>query len=83
MQFWFEKSEVSCMQNDRLTTACEMKVLMFTRLIIRMKDGSYEFDVLMKGRHHRKCRVCTWAGCINVENIVAAVAVARTLGIGD
>ena len=49
---------------------------------IRMKDGSYEFDVLMKDDIIDNV-VLHMGGMHNVENIVAAVAVARTLGIGD
>jgi len=49
---------------------------------IRMMDGSYGFDVLMKG-NMLKDVVLHMGGMHNVENIVAAVAVASSLGIGN
>ena len=49
---------------------------------IRMMDGSYGFDVLMKG-NMLKDVVLHMGGMYNVENIVAAVAVASSLGIGN
>jgi UDP-N-acetylmuramate--alanine ligase len=49
---------------------------------IRMMDGSYGFDVLMKGNMLEDV-VLHMGGMHNVENIVAAVAVASSLGIGN
>ena len=49
---------------------------------IRMMDGSYGFDVLMKGNMLEDV-VLHMGGMYNVENIVAAVAVASSLGIGN
>ena len=49
---------------------------------IRMMDGSYEFDVLMKDNMIENV-VLNMGGMHNVENIVAAVAVANSLGIGN
>ena len=47
---------------------------------IRMMDGSYEFDVLMKDNMIDNV-VLHMGGMHNVENIVAAVAAASSLGI--
>jgi len=49
---------------------------------IRMMDGSYEFDVVMKD-HMIDNIVLHMGGMHNVENIIAAVAVADSLGIGN
>ena len=49
---------------------------------ISMMDGSYGFDVLMKGNMLEDV-VLHMGGMHNVENIVAAVAVASSLGIGN
>jgi UDP-N-acetylmuramate--alanine ligase len=49
---------------------------------IRMMDGSYGFDVLMKGNILEDVEL-HMGGMHNVENIVAAVAVASSLGIGN
>ena len=49
---------------------------------IRMMDGSYGFDVLMKGNILEDVEL-DMGGMHNVENIVAAVAVASSLGIGN
>lgn len=47
---------------------------------IRMMDGSYEFDVMMKSNMLENV-VLHMGGMHNVENIVAAVAAASSLGI--
>ncbi len=49
---------------------------------IRMMDGSYEFDVLMKDNKIDNV-ILNMGGMHNVENIVAAVSVASSLGIGN
>ena len=49
---------------------------------IRMMDGSYEFDVMMKD-HMIDNVVLQMGGMHNVENFVAAIAVADSLGIGN
>lgn len=47
---------------------------------IRMKDGSYEFDVMMKDKMMDNV-VLNMGGMHNVENAVAAIGVASSLGI--
>lgn len=47
---------------------------------IRMKDGSYEFDVMMKDNMLDNV-VLNMGGMHNVENAVAAIGVASSLGI--
>jgi UDP-N-acetylmuramate--alanine ligase len=47
---------------------------------IRMMDGSYEFDVMMKSNMLDNV-VLNMGGMHNVENMVAAIAVASSLGI--
>src|SRR4030095_6300694 len=49
---------------------------------IRMMDGSYEFDVVMKDNMIGNV-VLHMGGMHNVENIVAAVSVAGSLGIAN
>ncbi len=49
---------------------------------IRMMDGSYEFDVMMPGNMIDSVRL-NMGGMHNVENAVAAVAVASFLGIDN
>ena len=47
---------------------------------IRMRDGSYEFDVMMKDNLIDKL-VLHMGGMHNIENVVAAIAAASSLGI--
>lgn len=47
---------------------------------IRMMDGSYEFDVLMKDNMISNV-VLNMGGMHNVENVIAAIAAASSLGI--
>ena len=47
---------------------------------IRMMNGSYEFDVMMKDNMLENV-VLNMGGMHNVENAVAAIAVASSLGI--
>ena len=47
---------------------------------IRMMNGSYEFDVLMKDNMLENVRL-NMGGMHNVENVIAAIAVAGSLGI--
>ncbi len=47
---------------------------------IRMMNGSYEFDVLMKDNMLENVKL-NMGGMHNVENVVAAIAVASSLGI--
>src|SRR5687768_17169327 len=47
---------------------------------IRMKDGSYEFDVMMKDNMLDNV-VLNMGGMHNVENVIAAIAAASSLGI--
>lgn len=49
---------------------------------IKMKEGSYEFDVMIKERLIEKIWLNT-GGMHNVENAVAAIAVAGSLAIDD
>jgi UDP-N-acetylmuramate--alanine ligase len=49
---------------------------------IRMTHGSYEFDVMLKGRKIEKLRL-NMGGMHNVENAVAAVTVASSLKIDE
>lgn len=47
---------------------------------IRMKNGGYEFDVLLKDNRLENVKL-NMGGMHNVENVVAAIAVASSLGI--
>ena len=47
---------------------------------IRMMNGSYEFDVMMKDKMLENV-VLNMGGMHNVENVIAAIAVASSLGI--
>lgn len=47
---------------------------------IKMQDGSYVFDVLLEGERMEKFRL-HMGGMHNVENAVAAIAVASSLGV--
>jgi UDP-N-acetylmuramate--alanine ligase len=47
---------------------------------IRMMNGSYEFDVIMKNNRLDKVKL-NMGGMHNVENAIAAIAVASSLGI--
>ena len=47
---------------------------------IRMMNGSYEFDVVMKDNRIDNV-VLNMGGMHNVENVIAAIAVASSLGI--
>jgi UDP-N-acetylmuramate--alanine ligase len=49
---------------------------------IRMKEGSYEFEVHIKNQALKKM-VLNMGGMHNVENVTAAIAVAHHLGIGE
>jgi UDP-N-acetylmuramate--alanine ligase len=49
---------------------------------IRMMDGSYEFDVVMKDKRMESVRL-NMGGMHNVENAVAAIAVASSLEIEE
>jgi UDP-N-acetylmuramate--alanine ligase len=49
---------------------------------IRMAEGSYEFEVAIKGQVLKKM-VLNMGGMHNVENVTAAIAVAHQLGIGE
>ena len=49
---------------------------------IKMEDGSYEFDVVMKENRLEKVKL-NMGGMHNVENITAAIGVASSLGIDN
>ena len=49
---------------------------------IRMKNGSYEFDVVLKDNMLENVKL-NMGGMHNVENVVAAITVASSLGIGN
>ena len=49
---------------------------------IRMMDGSYEFDVVTKENNIEKL-ILNMGGMHNVENMVAAISVASSLGINN
>jgi len=49
---------------------------------MQMKDGSYEFDVVIKDKRIDKVQL-NIGGFHNVENAIAAIAVASSLDIGD
>jgi UDP-N-acetylmuramate--alanine ligase len=49
---------------------------------IKMMNGSYEFDVQLPGNRIEKI-VLNMGGMHNIENAVAAITVASSLGIGD
>jgi UDP-N-acetylmuramate--alanine ligase len=49
---------------------------------IRMIDGSYEFDVMMKDTMIDNVRL-NMGGMHNVENAIAAIGIASSLGIGN
>ncbi|MBL7866334.1 MAG: UDP-N-acetylmuramate--L-alanine ligase, partial [Cyclobacteriaceae bacterium] len=47
---------------------------------IKMMEGSYEFDVVLKDNRMENVRL-NMGGMHNVENVIAAIAVASSLGI--
>jgi UDP-N-acetylmuramate--alanine ligase len=49
---------------------------------IRMMNGSYEFDVILKDNELENVKL-NMGGMHNVENAIAAIAVASSLGIGN
>lgn len=49
---------------------------------IKMENGSYRFDVMIKGKEIKDV-VLNMGGMHNIENAVAAIAVANNLGIED
>lgn len=49
---------------------------------IRMSHGSYEFDVVMKGNKLKNMRL-NMGGMHNIENAIAAITVASSLGIDN
>ena len=49
---------------------------------IKMMNGSYGFDVQLPGKRIEKI-VLNMGGMHNIENVVAAITVASSLGIGD
>lgn len=49
---------------------------------IRIDNGSYQFDVIIKGEKIHDV-VLNMGGLHNIENVVAAIAVAKHLGIDD
>ena len=49
---------------------------------IRMMNGSYEFDVMMPGNRIEKL-ILNMGGMHNIENAIAAITVASSLGIGN
>jgi UDP-N-acetylmuramate--alanine ligase len=51
-------------------------------LNIRMMNGSYEFDIVMPGNRIEKI-ILNMGGMHNIENAVAAITVASSLGIGN
>jgi len=49
---------------------------------VKMMNGSYEFDVQLSGKKIEKI-ILNMGGMHNIENAVAAIAVASSLGIGE
>ena len=79
-QVWIEKEERIERPEQHLTYSLQNESADVYAANIRMMNGSYEFDVMVKDNKLENVKL-NMGGMHNVENAVAAIAVASSLGI--